>query len=303
MLDMWHISEGSTGVSKLFNYYGGASTTQDWQPYIIPRGHSMVRVLCVGGGGGGSGGGGNATATNRGGGAGGGSGAITSVTVPRILLPETLFIMVGCGGNGGAEDTSGSTLRAAQASYVSFQPAIVTAGSLLCLANGGSGGTFLATGGGAGGAAGTASGATTAVFFGVGLYTNIAGQVGAAGGDDAGAGVNVTWGATGVFVSGGASGGGGNTGFAGGNITGDSTFAMVPTISGGGVGVAGGAGYANIPKMMFTGGSGGGGNAGVGGAGGRGSLGSGGGGGGGGTNNNAGVGGDGGNGFVVITSW
>ena len=69
MLDMWHTPDAA--VTKIFMYQVGATANAVWQPYIVPRGHSMVQVIAVGGGGGGGGGRSQTTAANRGGGGGG----------------------------------------------------------------------------------------------------------------------------------------------------------------------------------------------------------------------------------------
>lgn len=279
------------------------STTATWQPYIIPRNHSMLFILGIGGGGGGGAGFSAASTNPRGGGGGGSTGTTTRAVYPRLILPDVVFVKVGNGGN-----VAGSITPAA--SYVSVISGSIAAAALLLSAPGGNNGGN-GTAGAAGGGAGTTSAVTGtgAVFFGDGLFTAIQGQAGVGGGVQTGAnGNSITYGANGVPLSGGAGGAGVNTvgtSFAGGDITG---AGLVPTVSGGAAGSNnGGDGIGTtldgiIKPWLFTGGAGGGSNdGGVGGNGGNGGIGCGGGGGGGGTT--GGSGGNGGSGLILIASW
>lgn len=298
-----------------------STTTTTWQQWIKPRGTTMVYMLCVGGGGGGGFGFAGLSNTARGGGGGGGSGAINSLILPAVFLPDVLKVSAGSGGIGGNSPTGGSS---GVASYVSMGNGLTlgtaTPNTILRANGGGPGGSGSAT---AGGTAGAGAGLTGNFNHGIGLglFNNNAGLGGVSGGTQTGGlGTTLTnvWNT--LTVGGGAGGAGINTsaqvGFAGGaiNLQGavdfaDGTYAPGTAFRAGGVagtltlpGGNGNAGVESLKPFLNTGGSGGGScDNGAGGNGGQGGYGCGGGGGGAGTV--SGRGGNGGDGFVLIISW
>lgn len=298
-----------------------STTTTTWQQWIKPRGATMVYMLCVGGGGGGGFGFAGLSNTARGGGGGGGSGAINSLILPAVFLPDVLKVSAGSGGIGGNSPTGGSS---GVASYVSMGNGLTlgtaTPNTILRANGGGPGGSGSAT---AGGTAGAGAGLTTNFTHGIGLglFNNIGGLAGVAGGAHTGAAGNPQNGVLlSLTIGGGAGGGGINTpaqaGFAGGaiNLTSSLDFAdgtLTPSSgfrSGGVAGTIatpggnGNAGVESLKPFVNTGGSGGGScDNGAGGNGGQGGYGCGGGGGGAGTV--SGRGGNGGEGLVLIISW
>ena len=299
-------------------YFQGPATTTlvQWQTWKKPRGARWIHLLGVGGGGGG--GAGINTTTTSGSGAGGSSGGQTSVMIPAMFVPDTLYIQAGRGGLGAT--TSGGLGTAGIITYVCIAPftIIAPAGTLL-LATGGTAGTVAATLDTGGAAPAAVSAATIAgmCLAGRGFFALLAGQVGVAGGASTAAGTNLTPPTTGLMVTGGAGGGGSSTtGFAGGNINVipnmlGTDFFPVP-ISGGTAAVTStpagnaGAGFISRNSLFNFGGAGGGGATttagGLASAGGDGAPGCGGGGGGGMTTTNSTIarGGNGGPGFVYI---
>jgi hypothetical protein len=300
--ELFHIPDltayGASGpkvVIRLFtfaDFLGNVFAT--WQPYEIPRNHSMVFMVAMGGSGYGGNGFSAAAGNARGGGGGGGSGGIARFLCPRILLPDVVYILVGRGGvnatSTGGADTS-----------IAVLPNTTEAGASSIL-SGRTGGNGSNGTGAAVGAAGGAAGSLAVAFNSLGLVMPGIGANGAAGGAVAGAvGTSVAWGGGGLSFSGGAGGGGTTSAdFAGGNITGAGLF---PTVNGGAAGSNNGGDGVTIWKpWMFSGGAGGGAsNTGNGGNGGNGGPGCGGGGGGGGVV--GGTGGNGGSGFALIVSW
>ena len=301
-------------------YFEGSApnTLTRWQTWRKPRGARWIYLLGVGGGGGG--GTGINTAATSGGGAGGSSGGQTSVMIPAMFVPDTLYIQAGQGGPGAT--TSGGNGSAGTITYVCIEPyqtAIGPAGTLL-LATGGTATTASATATTGGTSPGAVAAATIAgmCLAGRGFYQFFAGQVGATGGASTAVGTNQTPPTTGLMVTSGAGGGGCNdvTGFAGGNINTianmlGTDFFPLP-ISGGIAAVTstpagvGGSGFISKNNLFNFGGAGGGGATttagGTAGAGGSGAPGCGGGGGGGQNTTNSTVarGGAGGPGFVYI---
>jgi len=75
--------------------------------WVKPRGITMVHITAIGAGGGGASGN-QSTGTAASGGSGGGSGAITRLTIPAILLSESLKVTVGAGGTGGTGGSGGA---------------------------------------------------------------------------------------------------------------------------------------------------------------------------------------------------
>lgn len=294
-------------------YFEGSFSSQTlWQTWKKPRGVNWVYILAVGAGGGG-GSGRVATAGGGGGGGGGGSGGLSTIFMPAMFIPDTLFVSCPVGGS---PSTAGNDTK------VSLQPftASTHINYTLLYANGGNPGS--ASGGLTGGAGGTGAPVTSfasSSYYGFrGRATFIAGQAGAAGGTSTTAGNSITPPSTGIIVTGGAGGGGSNTaGFAGGIIstisgTLGNDFFNLPTIAANGAtgstpAERGANGFKS--KFMNFGGGGGGGASttagGVLGRGGDGAPGCGGGGGGGGNTTvatNAGPG-NGGPGFVYIISF
>lgn len=147
-------------------YYQGSATTGRNARWVKPRGCSMVRFLLIGGAGGGS-----ANATS--GGAGGGSGAMTSLVIPALFVPNSILVQVGAGGNGaGGTATSG----AGSPGNDTFLLGVFTSSTpvtLLTAQNGGGGSAS-----GTGGSGGTTE--TGNFFSAAGIYESIAGQAGAA---------------------------------------------------------------------------------------------------------------------------
>jgi len=300
-------------------YFSGPATTTllQWQVWKKPRGARWIHLLGVGGGGGG--GTGINTTTTSGGGAGGSSGGQTTVMIPAMFVPDTLYIQAGAGGAG--VTTSGGLGTAGTITYVCIEPysTIGPAGTLL-LAQGGTSTTVAATST-TGGTVPTPSAANIngMCLAGRGFYTLLAGQVGAAGANAGATGANITPPTTGLMVTGGGGAGGTNgSGAPAGSIiaitgTLGTDFFPLP-ISGGtqngtGSSVPSGAGQSGFASRNFLfnfGGAAGGGATdtagGTAGAGGDGAPGSGGGGGGGMTTTNPTIakGGNGGAGFVYI---
>jgi len=305
MLDLLHLPSSVQADVQIFTCPSTVTNLQ-WQTWRFPRGRSMVSIFCVGGGGGGGGGFTGAASTARGGGGSGGSSAITRVLVPGFLLPETLYVQVGAGGQG--VGSGGGTAGSGVLSYVSIAPN-TTASNIVAISGAAAavgGGTGTAAAVGAAGTAGTIAVIGSMPLAGLGNFNMIAGQVGVAGGAVAGAvGTAQTIPVTSVLCTGG-SGGAGTTSadFAGGAFTAISNSWLseqrpaTPT-----AGSYNGSGGLQLwePFFSFGGGGGSSSNAGIGGAGGNGAYGAGGGGGGGGTT--GGRGGDGGSGVVIIISW
>jgi hypothetical protein len=280
---------------------------------VIPRNASMAFLVAAGGGGSGGAGHTGATGTNKTGGGGGGTGGISLLLISTAFLPRTLYPFPASA----PTTTSGAGLPSIIYDANSDSAIIGSPSQVLVGFGGGVGGLGGTTVAGAAGAAGIAMAATgQSSYIGNGNFTAHAGQAGGAGGTDVpGAGVSVTWGATGLLFSGGAGGGSAsssNAVSAGGNIT--SAGLMRETLTGGAGNASagnGGAGPNGITLslsilglgLMATGGAGGGGNATghVGGAGGNGSWCSG--GGGGGCGVTGGTGGIGGAGFIYMCWW
>jgi hypothetical protein len=279
-----------------------------WQTWTKPKGCQFVQMILLGGGGGGSSGYTDAAATiTRTGGSGGGSGTVSRGLFPAYTLPNTLFILVGNGGNGQTISTSGSS---GETTYVSLKPNVVTPINLILSARGGLCSNSLTAPIG-----GTAFVSTDGVLSYLGIITSTSGRSGIAGGTNASPVPSLV--VIGGITNGGAGGGAirtspSDTANNGGGILGSG---FVPSISGGlAIGNTNGQSnpYFNLPTkgtilgnpMVFLGGTGGASSITAnGGYGGDGSYGSGGGGGGGATTG-IGIGGNGGNGgdgLVIIT--
>lgn len=317
MLDFNHVL--NTPGADIQVFYGDVTTTLlQWQVWRKPRGVKMVYLLGVGGGG--SGGTGLNTGTTSGGGAGGVSGTQSSVLIPAMLIPDTLYIQAGAGGQG--PTTSGAQGVAGQPTYVSIEPSTTLTSNMTLLYS--LGGTVTSatvattTAGGLAGTAAAASAIGNMPLAGRGFYSLLGGNAGSAGGASTGSPTAITPPQTGLMLTGGTGGGGcnGATGSSGGVISAVTNSLgqdFYPALAGGVAAVTStpaGSGTNFIAKnfIMNYGGTGGGGatttSGGVAGAGAAGAPGCGGGGSGGGnTTNTALKAGDGGPGFVVIISF
>ncbi len=321
MIDLYGLLRGQYPPGMdVQTYIGNVLTTNlQWQTWRKPRGVKMVYMLCIGGGS--SGGCGLNTSTSSGGGAGGGSGGVSTLLIPAIFLPDTLFVQAGAGGRQPATLVSAAVGVAGVASYVHLDGGTSQiAQTTVIYANPGAAtGTAATTT--AGGAAGTAAAVATITnmsFAGRGLYQFFAGVAGSAGGTSTGAGANITTAfQAGQIVTGGTGGGGASaTPGAGGTIAGSSAptgaipdYTTAAAASSGATAARPGYTPPATKFNMFYGGLGGGGGnttaGGAPGAGGPGNIGCGGGGAGGTTTTNATLArpGDGGPGLVLIAAW
>lgn len=266
----------------------------------------MCSIYAIGpGGGGGSGGN---TSTGDLGGAGGGSGAVSRLTIPIFMLPDSLYIRVSPGGSGGAPvlgalGNNGNVDYVPLTTMVSIAPSTGTS-YLYLEANPGGGGGGGTTSSAIPGTGGTASSARPFALLGATLF--IAGVNGASG-SSSGNGSS-TGQLTGSQIYGGASGASYNFGSAA-NGGGMAALANTPFIATPGVAGPGGNGtsWSTIFPCKVYGGAGGGH---LGGstkfAGGNGHVWGAGGGGGGASYSTvtlSGAGGDGGPGAVIIQCW
>jgi hypothetical protein len=321
MLDFNHIL--SNPNIDIQTFIGQAQTTAgaatgEWKTWRKPRGAKFVYIMAVGGGA--SGGVALNTGTTSGGAPGGGSGAMSTLMIPAMFLPDVLYIQAGLGGSQPATLVSAALGVAGTITYVALEPWNTLAAQLTVLfASPGTATTAATTTtGGTGGTAAVIATIANMPLAGRGAYQFFVGQAGSAGGTNATAGVNLTLPTTGLIVTGGAGGGGsptGGAGNAGGNITGVGFGDNFPTLIGGtGAATAtpatNGSGGQIFRPFQHYGGAGGGGAsgnnaAGIAGVGGNGAPGCGG-GGAGGSNTTAPTlarPGDGGPGFVYIFSW
>lgn len=300
-------------------YSDGNNDFDTWQK---PAGVSIVHFLVIGGGGGGGSGYCTGSQAATAGGSGGSAGGIVNVTIPSMLLPDTLYIRVGSGGAGGAATTieGANAGQTGSISYVCLYPSIST-GSVLIQSS-----TSTAAGGVAGSkTVGSSAPALTTVSTAnelrwIGINGGFATQTaaGIASTLTSGNGGSITFNG---LLTGGCGGGGtrglpsGPAGGAGGAID----FSTTLTVAGGiSVQVRGGLasftsaasridgdpGIFSYQPFISTGGGGGAGAnydaTAVGGSGGAGAYGCGGGGGGGGRAL-SGAGGNGGSGLIIIT--
>jgi hypothetical protein len=98
MIDVFNIPNSNQGVSI---FYADGESWQTWQK---PRNCQWVWIIAIGGGGGGAGG---RVAVTTNGSSAGAAGATTRAMFNASHLPDTLFIQVALGGNGGASNTNG----------------------------------------------------------------------------------------------------------------------------------------------------------------------------------------------------
>lgn len=305
MLDTLHLPWPTRADVQAFNRPSTVTDTQ-WMTWQKPRGAAMLHILCIGGGGGGGGGFTGIAGSARGGGGSGGSAGVTRVTIPAFLLPDSLYIQVGAGGQG--VGSGGGTAGSGVLSYVAVAPSTTIANvvALSGAAGAGGGGTGTAAAAGAAGAAGTVAVIGSMPLCGSGQFAFIAGQIGVIGGAVAGAnGTAIDIPTTSVLCQAGSSGAGTTSAnFAGGAFTASgAAYLSEQRPAAPAAGSNNGSGGPQIwePFFSFGGGGGSSANAGVGGTGGNGAYGAGGGGGGGGTT--GGRGGNGGSGLVIIIAW
>jgi len=283
-----------------------------WRVWSKPKSSTMTYILAIGGGAGGGTGHDRPNGDPGGGGGGGGSSGMSSLLIPSFFLPDTLYVLAG---KGGAGTVAGTSLQGEGGiSYISYShstsaPNVLLQSNTLPANIGGDGGSANP---GAGGTGATISTATLGSKL--GIFRSIAGQAGAAGGNENGGnGVSVTAWST-IPLSGGAGGAGSDAdSFSGGGITAAAatnfTYINWPTTAGavatGGPSTGTRKGHAGInlwKPFLSSGGAGGGTNDDNGGDGNMGGIGSGGGG--------SGTGdvqtprsGNGGPGMVMIISW
>jgi hypothetical protein len=293
-------------------YAGSGSATAVFQPWNKPRGISMVHILALTSGAGGGGGCSGATATQRGGGGSGCAGPFSNLLIPAFVLPDTLFVFVPAGGNGGAANLGGSV---GDYSLVSINPSYEGGNNygiiLRSAASAGFGGNpGTATNGGVAGSGGSVAQYQAMLSY-AGQFQGGASAAGSAG-HATGSPFSQNPSAWSVFLgpaSGGAGCTTGNVDSAGGGLNGVGTttpWVMPWNVNGFPGGAAGGGngmnGFTFRSPLIFCGGQGGGSfSAGQGGNGGNGAIGCGGGGGGGGIT--GGIGGAGGPGLIVVTCW
>jgi hypothetical protein len=297
-----HLPNKLSENTYVFYATSPATALGNFQAWTIPPGVNALHFTVIGSGGGG----GSANfGTNRSGGGGGAPGGVVSVVVPRIMLPDTLYLHIGQGGAGGVGNNQAG--QAGIISYVCIYPEInngcILIQSSLSRPGGGQYGNASAPGG--------LPTLTTGVTF---LEQNT--LVGATQAQTIGTSTtgNVTY----VGLLTGGTGGGatdaGTGASAGGSIllstiNDNNAIASIPggvaSITAGINGFPGNPGYFSWRPFIATGGTGGGGSGAagtVGGSGGNGAFGCGGGGGGPGKAVGYTVkGGDGGGGLIIIT--
>ena len=271
--------------ASLFGAQGSAVTeitSFDTIGYVIPRGAKALQIVCVGAGGGGGSGRRGAAGGARCGGSGGGGGAYSEVVIQvSDLTLDTLILMVGRGGPGGAAVSANTT--DGNAGTAGVETKVLHGASVIVKASGGSAGaagTGSAATGGAGGTtgdyAGSAGGASATAGAGIAGTSATTKTTGGGGG-----GGSVT------AADGGAAGGAGGAGFYG-LQSGGATDVNATALSVGRY--VGGGGGGGTSTASSAGGAGKDGVAGGGGGGGAGSL----------NGNLSGAGGSGGNGLIRI---
>jgi hypothetical protein len=294
---------------------GSAGPSGSFMAWNIPETAAVLHFLVIGGGaGGGSGHFSAAGGGSTSGGAGGAAGGLVAVTIPTVLLPRTLYLQVGLGGDGGAPvgtafgntaPTNGNPGRNGTRSLVCAFPEINN-GSILIASS-----TTEPAGGGGGiiGASATGTAITVTNFQNErwrGLNGNVITPTAGGGCTAGGSGTGVTY----AMLPTGGAGGGGYPNVNGANRTGGSiSFAnisayLTAAVNGGGLTVNGSNGFYRQQPFMVTGGAGGGAGTSPGqtaGDGGAGAYGCGGGGGGAGLGA-SGRGGRGGDGLIIIVA-
>jgi hypothetical protein len=243
--------------------FAAQNDTNDWYSYQIPKGASLLEIICIGAGGGG-GRPGNDSVTAAGG--GGGTGAIAKLIISAYLLPRILYVRPGNPGLGGTTaGASGTGNTAINNSKVNIEP---LTGSATCVVSAASGGGGLNTG--TGGTAGSSTNPNIGPFLSLGSVINYAGSTGTAGAAAAnGSGGASTPFQQGIPISSGT--GGGNGTGTGGAQNKASYYGGNVTAAAGTIGAAGQDGYgfnsiivlgnelASVPPLIFSGGTGSGG--------------------------------------------
>ena len=258
----------------LFYANASSSISGSFQAWNVPEYASFVHFTVIGGGGGGGAGYYSSAFISGSGGGGGAPGGLVAVSIPTILLPRTLYLQIGKGGDGGpaaiTDPQVGSSGQNGTISYVCLYPEI-NPGSVLIQSS------LTEAGGGAGGASSGASATGTAITIAdvsnlkwLGIVGNTvaqtAGSAGAAGSTGNLSGGTVTY--AGLLTGGGGGGnmrtgtpGGGN----GGRVSLISIAAYVNTDNAGLGGdafnltsaAAGGRGFFSWKPFIATGGGGG----------------------------------------------
>lgn len=190
---LWHLPPPSKCETQIFRGGGSNLKTEVWRK---PKGHTMAQILAIGPGGGGGAGviGANSVAA---GGGGGGSGGQSCLTIPLILLPDTLMVRVDPGTTGSNGNTK-----------LSICADLTINNCVLLTANGGSAGSAGSAGvGGAGGSGASIATISTCSLAGLGIFQFLPGQIGGTGGAAVNA-ANITLPVTGLAITGGVGGGG-----------------------------------------------------------------------------------------------
>jgi hypothetical protein len=274
--------------------------------WIKPQGITMISITAIGAGGGGGGGLTGANTLTRTGGPGGGSGGISRIIIPEMFITDSLIITIGVGGNGAAAGGTGG--NGGNTSVDMVTPGNRNIYTFIVTASGGTGGNGSTNVAGVGG---------TSAAIGNSIYSSL-GMWFATGGDSGDIGSNVggnglTYGRSGIPLTGGAGGGGmaanvtaaTQSGWVTGNVSPQPMIAFPERPAAGGNGENGTFSLTPFYSLGGSGGGGGGNTPNSGGRGGDGNIGSGGGGGGGGTSPTGvgGTGGKGGDGLVIIQCW
>lgn len=258
-----------TAVSMLSVSAAAQLTTEEFSDasdtfyYAIPANAKSLTILGIGAGGGGGSGRRGAAGSARGGGSGGGSGAVSVVTISvDDITNDSLDIIVGAAGTGGAAVSVNSTSGNDGTSGGTTKVFLHGSSLQLLVASGGTkglGGSTALVAGGAGGTIGDYPG----YAGGAGDTTGVAGSSSVrlpGGGGGGGGGVGVT----NVNRSGGDGGSGyyglqaGGTGGAGGAAgTSPTAISSNTRKTGGGGSGAGGGGFAGTVGLVGAGGGGG----------------------------------------------
>lgn len=206
----------------VFGSQASATTSSLTAIWHKPTNISVIDFLLIGSGSGGGGGGANAAGSAAAGGRGGGSGGRTLISIPAILVPNTLYLYCGRGGLGGAGQIQGGSagVNGSSGEHSTIYAAIddfAWLKSSNAAASGGQAGSGI-TNGTTGGAAGSAALVSSAFAHRIGIFAPLVGVAGGSGGQNAaGSSVQVDG-----MTSGGSGGGGvssANATFTGGNIT------------------------------------------------------------------------------------
>jgi hypothetical protein len=301
MIDLFNIPNSQQDV-KIF--YANGSAWQTWQK---PRKCNYVYIMCIGGGGGGQSGTVASGATSSNNIQGGGSGAVSRALYNSQQIPDTLYVQVGLGGNGGASTSTNTSNPGSSGtrSVVALQPVVAAQNQVAISGNvAAAGGVLNTTSAGE-----TVSTQSTATFYTLSNFISTAGVACTFLSTTPIANINPL---TSQITCQGAQGGGGVTSIPtaknGGSISGTTYTPLIKgglgTLSPSTNGGNGDNGVTVWKPFLSTGGAGGGNSdLGNGGRGGDGGIGSGGGGGGSCSTGQSGAGGKGGDGLVIIISF